>query len=179
MKMYPEKIASALDFERAAAADEGRAAAEAVAWANSGHLARLLPAAKRDSRLWRIAKEQGYDDEGRPPVPGPEDAFEWDALRRCWVSLAAPEPVPVPVPEEITARQFFKALAEDGNGEDTILMMAKDEGFSDAQMLDLRAELKGNYFRRDNPLIGLLAPVLGYNTDALVDGVFQRGAQFR
>lgn len=85
------------------------------------------------------------------------------------------EPEPSPVPPSITARQFFKVLAEDGNGEDQILAIATQAGFTVTQMLDLKAELRASHFFRANPMINLLAPYLGYDTDEKVDGVFRRG----
>lgn len=82
---------------------------------------------------------------------------------------------PKPPPASITARQFFKVLAEDGNGEEKILAIATQAGFTATQTLDLKAELRASHFHRTNPMIGLLAPYLGYDTEEKVDDVFRRG----
>jgi len=85
---------------------------------------------------------------------------------------------PKPPPSQVTARQFFKALALDGHGEEEILEKAEQAGFNPTQMLDLKAELKGNYFDRNNPMIAMLAPVLGYATPEDIDEVFRKASQF-
>ena len=85
---------------------------------------------------------------------------------------------PKPPPFQVTSRQFFKALALDGHGEEEILEKAEQAGFNPTQMLDLKAELKGNYFDRSNPMIAILAPVLGYTTTELVDEVFRKASKF-
>lgn len=86
----------------------------------------------------------------------------------CYVEEAPDSP---PVPEEVTARQAFRAIYQQlGKTEDDLLALvaAQPEPARTLMSIDIR---KSNTFRRDNPTLATLAQVLGL-TSAQVDGLF-------
>ncbi len=116
--------------------------------------------------------EPTFDSETEQLIGTETIDIEAQTVTRGW------DIIPIPAPTRVTSRQFFKALALDGHGEEEILEKAEEAGFDLIQMLDLKAELKGNYFDRSNPMIAMLAPVLGYTTPEDIDEVFRKASQF-
>lgn len=113
---------------------------------------------------------EAYDPgEDYQVVPISEDPVEIGAIWDGNV-FTPPAPTPVPVPEAVTARQARLALLGAG-----VLPMVDAALAAIAGVEGEAARIEWEYaleIRRDSPLIGALAPMLGL-TDGQVDDLFR------